>query len=255
MEHLRTAANLLYPPICPACGIVTGSLIDGEMCESCRDEFAEAFITKCPRCGMGVDECQCLPDVSGKDSDRSPYTTVYPLIFSGYYTGFDAEDIVARTVFNFKRDSTCGGGYLFARMIAQSVSRFMVLNDITTDGLTVTFIPRSETALDEHGFDHMEIAAKAMARMLGARYDRLLKREGGTAQKKLTGTERRENASRSIILDPRSSDKIRGGKILLLDDIITTGSTMRVAVSKLSFAGAETVIPASVMVSIKLKEA
>ena len=250
-DTFRISANLLYPPVCPACGIVTGSLIDGELCESCREEFADSFVTVCPRCGMGVNKCTCAPDVSGRDSDRSPYTTVHPLIFSGYYTGFDAEDIVARTVFNFKRDSTCGGGYLFARIIAQSISRYLVLNEISTEKLCVTYIPRSKSAMDEHGFDHMGIVAKEVARMLGIGYDRLLKRKGGTAQKKLTGEERAENASRSITLNVRKTDKIRGGKLLILDDIITTGSTMRSAISKLSFAGAEIIIPASVMIAMK----
>lgn len=254
IECLRTALNLLFPPVCPACGKVTGSLIDGELCETCREEYAEVFVTVCPRCGMEVGECQCLPDVLGKDSDRSPYTAVHPLIYSGYYTGFDVENIVARTVFNFKRDGTCGGGYLFARTIAQSVSRYFALNKITTDGFCVTFIPRSKLGLDEHGFDHMEIVAKEVARLLGARYERLLARRGGTAQKKLTGAERRENASRSVILNPRMADKIRGKKILLLDDIITTGSTMRAAVSKLSFAGASVIIPASAMISMKTRD-
>lgn len=242
-------AVALFPNVCPACNEVTGSDIDGELCETCRGLFFEQFVTKCPRCGGAPADCGCAPDVAGVDSDRSPFTKMMPLTFSGFYTGYDDKPVVSALVYNLKRDHACGASTFFARMITQSISRNLVLWEIPTSDIIVTYIPRSKSAVDEHGFDHMEMVAKQVAEMLGCRYARLLSRKGGKSQKKLGQSDRQTNANETIDINPQAQDKITSAKILLLDDIITTGSTMRAAVSKLSFAGAETIIPCSAMIS------
>ena len=248
-EYSHIAVNLLFPPVCPACGKVSGSFIDGELCGSCRDIFFEQFVTKCHTCGKTPYDCRCIPDLFGNDSDRSPFTVIHPLTFSGYYTGYDADSVVSSLVFNLKGDHSCGAGIFFARMIVQSISKNLIMWEIPREDIVVTYIPRSKAAYDEHFFDHMEIVSAQVARMLGCRTAKLLSRSGGTAQKKLSQSEREINASETIDINSKESKKIMGAKILLIDDIITTGSTMKTAVSRLSLAGAEMIIPCCAMLS------
>lgn len=246
---LRILANLLFPPVCPACGKISGSFTDGELCKACRTKFEEELVTVCPRCNGTPETCRCVPDLLGSDSDRSPVTEIKPLTFSGYYTGFDDDSVVSSLVFNLKRDHSSGAGLFFARMMVQTVSRNLVLWGIPREDIVVTYIPRSDAAYDEHCFDHMDIVATQVARMLGCRKEKLLSRSGGTVQKKLSQSERETNAAETISVNPKTAKKIKGAKILLLDDIITTGSTMRTAVSRLSLAGAELIMPCSAMLS------
>jgi len=246
---LRSLSNLLFPPVCPACGKISGSFIDGELCESCRAEFAEEFVTVCPHCKSTPEACRCVPDLLGNDSDRSPFTEIKPLTFSGYYTGFDEDSKISSLVFNLKRDHTSGAGVFFARMMVQTASRNLALWKIPRENIILTYIPRSDAAYDEHCFDHMDIVATHVARMLGCRKAKLLSRHGGTAQKKLGLTERESNAAETISINPKAAEMIKDSKILILDDIITTGSTMKTAVSRLSLAGAELIIPCSAMIS------
>lgn len=252
-ELCRRIAAVLFPPCCPACDEVTGSYFEGDLCDGCRMEFSEAYVSLCPRCHSTPDHCTCVPGLAGNASDLSPYTKVMPLIFSGYYTGYSDESIIARVVFKMKRDKSIGSKILFSRIITQAVSRYLTIHRIDPTELTVTFIPRSEKALEEHGFDHMEIIAKHTAEMLGCKYSSLLVREGGESQKELTGADRISNAFSSIRVDCRRGESIRNAKILLLDDVITTGSTMKAAVSRLSLAGAEMIIPAAALVSMTNK--
>lgn len=257
-HRLRTVGRLilayLFPPRCPACDTVTGSLIEGDMCKECREKFDNEFVSVCPRCGQKPSLCSCAPNMVADDSDVSPYTTVVPLIFSGYYTGYDEESIISTLVYTMKRDPASGSKMLFARIIVQSVSRELALRKIDPSEFTVTFIPRSEVSFEKYGFDHMESVACCVAEMLGCRFAKLLLRRGGDAQKKLSFDERYDNAYESLSVDPKRADLIRSGKIILLDDIVTTGSSMRAAISKLSFTGADTIIPASAMISMKKRD-
>lgn len=250
----HTVLNLLYPPVCPACGCVTGSLIDGEMCDSCRQEFEKSFISICPRCENTPKNCTCAPDLCGSSSNISPYTTVHPLIYQGYYTGYDSESIVSRLVYTFKRDNTCGGGIMFARMLARGIMQHLILHEISPKNIILTYIPRSDISLGEYGFDHMEIVTRETAKLTGCIFEKLFIRRGGATQKELSPEMRLVNADSTIEINKKKTEIIKGGEILLLDDIVTTGSSMKAAVSKLSFAGAKTVIPACIMVSVKPKK-
>lgn len=246
---LSYALSLFYPPRCPACNAVTASRHSGELCDSCRRLFEAEFISICPDCKRKPSLCACVPDVVGKDSDRSPYTTVTPLVFSGYYTGYDKESIISTLVYKMKRQRISDTSFLFARIIAQSLSRSLVLEKIDPAVIIVTHIPRTEHSIHKYGFDHMKRVAIIVAYMLGCRYETLLVRKGGTDQKALTAEERSVNAYTTVFINPKKQHLVRGAKIVILDDIITTGSSMKAAVSRLSLAGADTVIPVCAMVS------
>lgn len=246
----RKVLSYIYPPKCPVCNKVTGSVNEGILCGECISAFAEDFTVICPVCKKKPDECECTPNVSGNEWDHSPYTTVMPLIFSGYYTGYCESSVVSTLVYRMKRQKDLGAKLFFARILAETVMRFLTVTKTETDGLIVTYIPRSEAAFNKYGFDHMETVARRVSEMLGARFVRLLKRDGGVLQKELSGEERKANAYNTVSVDPAKAPLIHGSKILLIDDVITTGSTMRAAVSRLSLAGADTIIPAAVMISM-----
>ena len=246
---LQTAAALLFPPRCPVCGEVTGSLIEGDLCKYCLTAFADKYVTICPECGRKADSCRCAPDAVGGESTLSPFTTVLPLIFDGFYTGYEEDSPVSTLVYRMKRDDRSYAAVVFSRIIAGAVSRELVLRKLDPAEFTVTYIPRSQSALRKYGFDHMEMAAKRVSKMLGCSYESLLCRKGGTDQKKLSTEERITNAESSISISPKKKDHVVGKKLILLDDIITTGATMRSAVSRLSFAGADTIIPVCAMIS------
>lgn len=101
-------------------------------------------------------------------------------------------------------------------------------------GLAVAWIPTSGARRRDRGFDQSELLARAVARRLGAAPAPLLRRRAGPAQ---TGLGR---AARESIAGYAATART-GAPVLLLDDVCTTGSTLRAASAALADAGTDVV--------------
>lgn len=98
-------------------------------------------------------------------------------------------------------------------------------------------IPLSFWRLKERGYNQSELIARSLAKKLGLKIDlNLIKIKETKSQANLPRIERNIN-----LLNAFSYKGILRGKILLVDDVITTGSTMKIAASVIRRAGASEV--------------
>jgi ComF family protein len=89
----------------------------------------------------------------------------------------------------------------------------------------------------ERGFNQAELLAKPVARRCRLKLSNTLRRKRYTkAQAGLTQAQRRDNLKDSFCV--RSAHQIAGKRILLIDDVFTTGATLRSAAETLKAAGA-----------------
>jgi competence protein ComFC len=101
----------------------------------------------------------------------------------------------------------------------------------------VTWVPLSRRRRSRRGFDQAELLAGAVARALGIPTARLLRRVRDTrAQARLAGSDRR-SALRGAFAAVRPAPP----SVLLVDDVVTTGSTAAACAEVLRSAGAERV--------------
>lgn len=100
----------------------------------------------------------------------------------------------------------------------------------------VTFAPTTNARRRERGFDAAEVLATQVGARIGVPVRVSLRRVGGQTQ---TGRSRSERASAPGFL-PRLA--LPGGCVLLVDDVVTTGATMRAAATTIRSAGARTVL-------------
>jgi ComF family protein len=88
----------------------------------------------------------------------------------------------------------------------------------------------------ERGFNQSELLAEPVARRYGLRLSSHLRRTRYTkAQAGLTEAERQENLKDSFIVS--HAEQVAGKRVLLVDDVFTTGATLRAAAAALKAAG------------------
>ncbi len=97
----------------------------------------------------------------------------------------------------------------------------------------VSWIPTSASRRHSRGFDQSELLARALARRLGLACRPVLRRVSGPSQ---TGRNRAERAD-NVAFRPV---EVPAGRLVLVDDVCTTGATIRAAAGSLrtSAAGA-----------------
>lgn len=249
-----TALYLIFPPFCPVCGEVSGKRHLGEPCTECLARLMDETRTACPKCRRPPAECTCAPELYDEFS-VSPMTEIRPLIFSAFYEGYRDGSAVSSLVYHTKRVADSSGAAFLARMISAEILRRAATDGFDARDFVVTYIPRSAPALRKYGFDHMELCAKRCAKLLGCRFQPMLARRGGTDQKALGEADRRRNAEATISLKRNRAGLADGARLIVIDDVITTGATMRAAISSLSLAGAAEIIPASAYLSLTEKSA
>ena len=96
----------------------------------------------------------------------------------------------------------------------------------------VTWAPTSDRRQRQRGYDQSELLARAVASRLGLKCRRLLYRDRSAPQ---TGRNREERLNGPMF---RARPMRRPSRVLVIDDVVTTGSTLRAAGHALDLAGA-----------------
>ena len=119
-----------------------------------------------------------------------------------------------------------------ARHLAGLVVNAIVVNGDHRDVDVVTWAPTSAARRRTRGFDQGELVARHVARQLGIPCRRLLARSGpAVAQTGRTRVERLHGPE--FVAHPG----LDGRRVIVVDDVVTTGATLRAAAAALRHAG------------------
>ncbi len=104
-------------------------------------------------------------------------------------------------------------------------------------------IPLSAQRLAERGYNQAWELARRTARLQGcpARHDVLLRPSDTAHQAELTRAARQRNLAGAFMVDPRQRGVVQGRRVVLVDDVMTSGATAREAASTMLRAGAAAV--------------
>lgn len=156
-------------------------------------------------------------------------------------------DVIAALPFVGRaRDVLLGFKYRNRRQLAHHLAGLLV-NRLLAEGVrpddvdVITWAPTSRQRRQRRGFDQAEVVARRVGAQMGVPCRRLLERDGDARAQ--TGLDR---AARLHGPTFRASPRAAGERILLIDDIVTTGSTLRSADRALATAGASAVQRAAI---------
>ncbi len=141
-------------------------------------------------------------------------------------------ELVAKVKYRGARAGWAGLGEALAATVAATAG--------TADLQVVTWPPTTATRRRQRGFDQAEWLARRVADELSLPARRLLRRLPGPAQ---TGRDRRARAEDGPVFV--ASPAARGARLLVVDDVATTGTTLAAAAAALRAVGAVTVAAAT----------
>ena len=209
-RFLLWLSEFIYPSKCAICGKLL-SKEQSDLCHSCRADTAEY-----PK-----------PNI--------PLHHIADWRALWYYEGKVRESLLY-----YKFHSNGARSRSYARLLAMRLHKEGLQFDL------ITWVPISRRRKHGRGFDQVELIAKAVARELGIPVVRTLRKHRHTPPQssQKDAAQRRANVLGAYNAENRKV--FVGKRILLLDDIITTGATVSECARTLLTAGAKEVLCAAI---------
>jgi competence protein ComFC len=224
-DLLEAAVSLLYPPVCTICG---RSVRAGEyLCDQCEVKAVRIVAPFCQTCsepfeGSITDVFTCA---------NCAHRTIY---FDAAVAAYRGRGIVRQIIHEFKYGRQIHLRHLVARWLHAA------LDDERLCGRrfdVIVPVPLHPTRQRERGFNQASVIAELLGAQTSIPVKRLLERTRyTTTQTALDRSERMENLHNAFRL--RKNTNVRGLRVLLVDDVLTTGSTLNECARILKRAGA-----------------
>ena len=223
-ELFQRISALFFPQRCFICDRVLP--YPETVCDACSQRllrFCEMKGAKCDICGLPHKNCICGPA-------RFYKKAVFPL----YYEG-DVRISLHELKFRGRLDKTPP----FADAMVSALTERDVLSQ--TDALT--FIPMTQQRQKERGYNQAEALCAAVSERTGLPVLPLLERYGdpGLQHDLKSASRRRGNILGAFEPNKAMLEKIADGRILVIDDILTSGATLNEAAKTLLIFGAQDV--------------
>jgi len=226
----RLAARLLglvYNNRCPSCGKRADSLSTFPLCRACISSVSGYHGPACRQCAKPFASryshtCgDCLSDPPAFDRALS----------YGLYEGILMESV---NLMKFRG----------ARRLARRFGHMLSTLDIPGDADMILPVPMTGAALRKRGFNQSALMADTLGQETGVplRLHMLRKVKETPPQVGLSRLARMKNLRGAFRAEPG----VKGLRIIILDDVITTGATMRECAMALRKAGAAEVIALSI---------
>ena len=237
-QRLQRVGGCLLDAWLPATCIVCGGSGDGALCAACEAALPGYAVARCPCCGLLAPATSTVTSAATPTATRCAGCEADPPPFGHTVVLADYAPPLDRVVhaLKFGRDAA------LARPLGRALARCLARTIAGHDGgaAVLTAIPLSLPRLAARGFNQSLEIARAIAGAQRLRLDhRLLQRTRAGAPAATMHAQQRRLALAGAFVAPRRLD---GCTVIVVDDVMTTGATLRAAGAALAGAGAAHVI-------------
>lgn len=224
-DFFRAGLGLVLPERCPSCGTITAA--GGPFCADCWQRLHFLNPPWCSGCAVPF-------AFEREDGALCATCLTTPPRHDGIRAAVRYDDLSKQVALRLKY----GGKIGLAKMIANQLVRHL------PDGrseVMVTPVPLHWTRLWARSFNQSGLIAEELARAGGIDYvpDLLLRSKRTPSLRGLNAKERRKAVGRAFAINPRFEKLVKGRRIILVDDVLTTGATSDGCVTALKKAGAD----------------
>jgi ComF family protein len=224
------------------CAVCGKPALKMPLCPACLKKHIlthEGLETRCKKCGKPLISetavcMKCRLPVSNSSAQDTLIEFCFPV--------FTYRLWMKELLFNWKTRGIRLFSPVFARVIAQALC-----DDMNEKEAVIVPVPPRPGKIKNKGWDQVEDLCAWLELTHNVQILRVLKRRSKAEQKKLDKQERQVNARKAYFLDERARKKIAEGKIILpkkvilLDDVRTTGATLETCAASLKAQGVEEV--------------
>ena len=205
---VKRVLDLLYPPRCAFCRRLLNEREQG-VCRFCRRRYEHTGVRR---------------EIENTEG------CVAPLRYEGE---------VRQSLLRYKFHGITAYGAAYADFLAKYIDESGISCDI------ITWVPLSCRRLRKRGYDQARILAEETAKILGVPCEKLLKKKIDTRpQSGISNAEQRKENAKGVYLCC-APEKAKDRRVLVIDDIVTSGATLSACALELQKAGCSAVFAAA----------
>ena len=220
--------RIFYPDdfgciICSKRGVHRPLHANAVICDDCVKTMKHTGDIVCEKCGrrVGMENSLC--------ENCAKYEFEFDLAASAYCYEGAMRELIHKLKYS--------GEQWIADLMASTMCEILSQRGWEID--IITFVPMYKLKQRARGYNQAELLAKGVAKSCGVECKEILKRSKNiTPQSKLDKSERMENIKDAIVINDKLDIDLDGKRVLVIDDILTTGSSLNECARVLKKMGA-----------------
>ena len=222
--------DALLPPQCLGCGAMVDA--PGSLCATCWDRVVFLGPPQCAACGLPFAYSLGEGALCGACSRRQP-------VFERARAAIAYDDASRRLILAFKHGDRTDSAPAFARWLARAGGERAGGNLIGAAECIVP-VPLHWSRLFARRYNQAALLAGHLGKLSGVPMvpDALARQRRTPPQGRMGWAARRRNLAGAFAIGPRGRARIEGRRVLLIDDVLTTGATAAACARTLLRAGA-----------------
>ncbi len=241
LAGFRSLFSVLFPSNCRLCRTPLVNVSRIPVCEECLAAIQPVRVPQCLICGDRLVSAQLLMGDGRCVNCRKCEPEFERAVSFGEYA-----DALRGLIHLLKYDSVTPAARPLGRMLAEAIAE--LLAGYRGSPPMVVPVPLHKRRLRDRGFNQSELIARAAVRQLPERLELasevLIRRRETISQVGLSREERMANVRNAFGV--RDSVRLPGRTVIVVDDVMTTGTTLSECAGVLKQAGAERVWAATV---------